>query len=192
MRNLRTVSLLACAVLMPLVSSGCIQLFSMGIFTPIPVPPWVPDRVEERLCNRSDYDTPILPPIPAGYRPLCEDPPDRQTILRAMPRVVRGVCGQGTRSRSRRQLQHPIHDAARGIPPREALHRPAHGLETRPIVEQLTHLAGEPGPPSLMRHCRSGAPLRVAFVDDEGRLVEPGDVQVVRGPSASARAAPAA
>jgi hypothetical protein len=91
MRNLRTVSLLACALLMPLVSSGCIQIWSMGIFTPIPVPPWVPDRVEQRLCNRSDYDTPILPPIPPGYRPLCEDPPDRQTIMRAMPQVVRGV-----------------------------------------------------------------------------------------------------
>jgi hypothetical protein len=93
MRNLRTASLLACVLLMPLVNSGChgFAPFTMGIFTPIPIPPWVPDRVEERLCNRSDYDTPILPPIPPGYRPLCEDPPDRQTILRAMPRVVRGV-----------------------------------------------------------------------------------------------------
>jgi hypothetical protein len=43
------------------------------------------------MCNRSDYDTPILGPIPDGYRPLCEDPPDRQTIMRALPRVPRGV-----------------------------------------------------------------------------------------------------
>jgi hypothetical protein len=33
----------------------------------------------------------VLPPIPPGYRPLCEDPPDRALILRTMPRVTRGI-----------------------------------------------------------------------------------------------------
>ena len=69
--------------------SGCIPP-GFGI-APIPVMPWVAERMEEKICNKNDYRTPILPPIPPGYRPLCEDPPDRAAILRAMPRVVRGV-----------------------------------------------------------------------------------------------------
>jgi hypothetical protein len=91
MRKVRTLLLLAGAMVAPLLGSGCINPFAMGFATPIPVQPWVPDRVEERLCNKTDYNTPILPPIPPGYRPLCEDPPDPATILRAMPRVTRGV-----------------------------------------------------------------------------------------------------
>jgi hypothetical protein len=80
-------ALLACAL-----ASGCIPSpFSMGLATPIPIPPWVPERMEEKICNHNDYRTPIMPPIPPGYRPLCEDPPDRAAILRAMPRVTRGV-----------------------------------------------------------------------------------------------------
>jgi hypothetical protein len=48
--------------------------------------------MEERVCFKHiDHRTPIMPPIPAGYRPLCEDPPDRAAILRAMPRVTRGI-----------------------------------------------------------------------------------------------------
>src|SRR4051812_20901987 len=84
--------LLLGALAVPLTGSGCFpNPFSMGVFTPVPVQPWVAEWAEERLCNKTDYNTPILPPIPAGYRPLCEDPPDRATILRAMPRVTRGV-----------------------------------------------------------------------------------------------------
>jgi hypothetical protein len=70
--------------------AGC-NPFSMGIFTPIPVQPWMIDQVEARMQNPSDYNTVILPPIPPGYRPLCEDPPDRAAILRAMPAVARGI-----------------------------------------------------------------------------------------------------
>jgi hypothetical protein len=92
MRTIRSVWLIAGALLAPFVGSGCVpNPFSMGIFTPIPVQPWVADRTEERLCIKSDHNTVIMPPIPPGYRPLCEDPPDRATILRAMPRVARGI-----------------------------------------------------------------------------------------------------
>jgi hypothetical protein len=56
-----------------------------------PIQPWVPTYVEERIRERSDNDTVVLPPIPPGSTPPCEHPPDRATILRAMPRVVRGV-----------------------------------------------------------------------------------------------------
>jgi hypothetical protein len=71
--------------------SGCVNPASMAFFIPIPIQPWVSDQIEERLVNKSDHRTPILPPIPPGHRSLCEDPPDRAEILRAMPRVARGV-----------------------------------------------------------------------------------------------------
>ncbi len=82
---------LAGIVALTLGSSGCFNPLGMGIFTPIPMQPWVNDRIEERLRFQNDHRTPILPPIPPGHRPLCEDPPDRSEILRAMPRVTRGV-----------------------------------------------------------------------------------------------------
>jgi hypothetical protein len=65
--------------------------FELNRFWAEPGPRWVPDHVEERMCDRSDYDTPILGPIPEGSRPLCEDPPDRQAIMRALPRMPRGI-----------------------------------------------------------------------------------------------------
>lgn len=86
----RTFQWLLAGVLAGLAAGGC-NPFSMGVFTPIPMQPWVADRIEERLCNKSDHRTPILPPLPAGYTPICEDLPDRAEILRAMPRVTRGV-----------------------------------------------------------------------------------------------------
>jgi hypothetical protein len=89
MKTLRNWMLLAGAVL-GLTGSGC-NPFGMGIATPIPVQPWMIDQVEARLQNLSDHYTTILGPIPPGYRPLCEDIPDRATILRAMPPVPRGI-----------------------------------------------------------------------------------------------------
>jgi hypothetical protein len=82
--------MLAGALLAPFVSAGCYP-YSMGIFTPIPIPPWVTERMEEKYCYKNDHRTTIMAPIPPGFRPLCEDPPDRAAILRALPRVARGV-----------------------------------------------------------------------------------------------------
>ena len=70
-------------------SSGCIP-FGMGLATPVPIQPWVADSIEERLTTK-DHKAPVLPPIPPGHRPNCEDPPDQAQILRAMTRVTRGV-----------------------------------------------------------------------------------------------------
>ena len=71
--------------------SGCWPL-SMGFATPIPVPAWVTERMEEKYCWKNDFRTPILPPIREGFPPpLCEDPPDEARILRAIPHVCRGV-----------------------------------------------------------------------------------------------------
>jgi hypothetical protein len=94
MRKLRKLLLLA-ALAAPVALSGCfpsIYPLSMGIYTPVPVPPWVTERMEERYCYKNDFRTPVLPPIiPGQPPPLCDDPPDEARILRALPKVVRGV-----------------------------------------------------------------------------------------------------
>ena len=70
---------LVAALVAACASAGCIP-FSMGIATPIPVPPWVTERMEEKYCYDKDFKTPVLPPIreglpaadvrgPAGRRP---------------------------------------------------------------------------------------------------------------------------
>jgi len=92
MRKVRTLTLLAGALLAPLLSIGCTHPFSMGIATPIPVPAWTTERMEEKYCFKNDHRTPIMPPIKPGFPPpLCEDPPSQSEILRAMPHVTRGV-----------------------------------------------------------------------------------------------------
>jgi hypothetical protein len=71
--------------------SGC-NPYAMGLATPIPIPPWVTERMEEKYCYKNDQRTPIMPPIREGFPPpACEDPPDEASILRAMPHVKRGV-----------------------------------------------------------------------------------------------------
>jgi hypothetical protein len=91
MRRARSWVLLALALAGPTGLSGCIPV-SMGIVTPIPVPAWVTERMEEKYCFKNDFRTPILPPLRPGFPPpLCDDPPDDSRILRAMPHVTRGV-----------------------------------------------------------------------------------------------------
>jgi hypothetical protein len=91
MGTVRTSRLIAAAVLACSGVMGCMPL-SMGLLTPIPVPPWVTERMEEKYCHKNDYRTTILPPIPDGAPPpICEDPPSVGEVLRAMPHVKRGV-----------------------------------------------------------------------------------------------------
>ena len=82
MSRLRKLFVLAGVLLAPLLS-GC-NPFTMGIFTPVPVQPWMADRLESRLQYSNANFTNILAPIPPGYTPICEDPPDRATIIRAI------------------------------------------------------------------------------------------------------------
>ena len=89
MKKARTVLLLATALLAP-VLNGCNGI-PMGFATPVPVQPWAAEYIEEKFCFNTDFKTPVLPPIPPGHRPLCEDPPDMAEVLRAMPRVCRDV-----------------------------------------------------------------------------------------------------
>jgi hypothetical protein len=86
----RKVLLLALAVL-PALSVGC-NPFGLGFLTPVPVQPWTAERIEQKLNHKNDGRVPIMPPIRAGYpAPICEDAPSDGEVLRAMPRVPRGV-----------------------------------------------------------------------------------------------------
>jgi hypothetical protein len=91
MGKVRTLVLIAGAILALVGSGGCYP-FSMFVFTPVPIQPWVSERMEEKYCYKNDHRTPIMPPIREGFPPpLCEDPPDESQVLRAMPHVTRGV-----------------------------------------------------------------------------------------------------
>ena len=89
MKKWRSWVLLAVAAITPALG-GCYP-YSMGIFTPIPIAPWVTERMEEKYGAKNDFRVPVLPPIREGFPPpTCEDPPDEAAILRAAPRVCRG------------------------------------------------------------------------------------------------------
>jgi hypothetical protein len=90
MSRMRKAGLLIAAVFAPL-TSGCTP-FSLGFLTPIPVQPWVADRMEDKFLHKNDYRTPIMPPIREGFPPpVCEDPPTEREVLRTMKHVARGV-----------------------------------------------------------------------------------------------------
>jgi hypothetical protein len=89
----RKLRLLALAAL-PAATTGCYttgaELFSP--FIPVPVQPWVAERLDQKLAHKNDGRVPIMPPIAPGKPPpICEDPPSDSEVLRAMPRVPRGV-----------------------------------------------------------------------------------------------------
>ena len=91
MNKVRTWVLLAVAAVASTSAVGCVP-YSMGPFTPIPVMPWATERMQEKYLYQNDFRTPILPEIREGFPPpVCEDPPDEAAILRAMPRIARGV-----------------------------------------------------------------------------------------------------
>jgi hypothetical protein len=63
-----------------------------ALATPVPVAPWVTERMEEKYSTPNDFKTPILPPIREGFpAPPCEDPPSDDEVLQHMPPVRRGV-----------------------------------------------------------------------------------------------------
>jgi hypothetical protein len=79
------------ATVVPVWAVGC-HPFSMGPFTPVPIQPWVAERMSDKYDHKNDSRAPIMPPIRDGYPPpICEDPPSDQEVLRALPRVARGV-----------------------------------------------------------------------------------------------------
>ena len=92
MIKVKTLGLLAGALVAALAQAGCFNPYSAGIATPVPVPPWVTERMEEKYSFKNDHRTPVMPPIRPGFAaPLCEDPPGQDEILRAMPHVLRGL-----------------------------------------------------------------------------------------------------
>jgi hypothetical protein len=91
MATVRTWGLRAGLLLTPLLAAGCFPpLAWMASFSA--VQPWATERMEDKYAHKNDYRTSILPPIREGFPPpICEDPPSEQEVLRAMPRVTRGV-----------------------------------------------------------------------------------------------------
>lgn len=90
MFRIRRLLLLATAVL-PALAAGC-NPFSLGLLTPIPVQPWVAERMDQKYNHRNDGRVPIMPPIRDGYPPpICEDAPSDREVLRAMPKAARGI-----------------------------------------------------------------------------------------------------
>jgi hypothetical protein len=84
-------SLLVLLAGVPLAAVGCNPL-SMGWLTPVPVQPWVAERMDDKFMHANDYRTPVMPPIRDGYPPpLCEDPPTEREVLRTLRRVKRGI-----------------------------------------------------------------------------------------------------
>jgi hypothetical protein len=91
MARIRRYLLLLATAVAPALTVGCNPL-TLGLWTPIPVQPWVAERMDAKFNHRNDGRAPIMPPIRDGYPPpICEDPPSDQEILRAMPRVARGI-----------------------------------------------------------------------------------------------------
>jgi len=89
MAGIRKLGALAAGALAAL-AVGC-HPFGMGIFTPVPVQPWVAERMEQKYTPAAGDITPIMPPIRDGYPlPLCEDPPGDHEILRIF-KLRRGV-----------------------------------------------------------------------------------------------------
>ena len=76
----------------PLIAGAGCNPFTMGLLTPVPIQPWVTERMEQTYAHKTDGRTPIMPPIRDGFPPpICEDAPSDAEVLRALPRVPRGV-----------------------------------------------------------------------------------------------------
>ena len=87
----RNIRMLAFAPALAVGGTGCNPL-GLGFLTPIPVPPWTTERMEQKYAHKNDGRAPLMPPLRNGYPdPICEDAPSDQEILRAMPRVPRGI-----------------------------------------------------------------------------------------------------
>ncbi|CEF49302.1 unnamed protein product [uncultured bacterium] len=65
----------------------------------VPVQPWATEWTEEKSCIKNKFRTPILPPLREGSPRECEGPPDEAEVLRALPRVSKGIEGVYKESR---------------------------------------------------------------------------------------------
>lgn len=84
-------SFLLLVSLAPVAATGCTP-WGAGILTPVPVQPWMADRLEDKYMHKNDHRTPIMPPIKDGFPPpMCEDAPTEREVLRTLQRVARGV-----------------------------------------------------------------------------------------------------
>lgn len=71
--------------------AGC-SPFGAGLLTPVPIQPWVAERMEDKFMHKNDYRTPLMPPIREGYPPpMCEDAPTEREVIRTLKKVKRGI-----------------------------------------------------------------------------------------------------
>jgi hypothetical protein len=90
MRKIRWLAL--AGLMLGIGASGCTPFLIGSAPIPVPVPPWVAESLEAKYSSRLKERTPIMPPIiPGQPLPTCEDPPTAEEILRALPRVTRGI-----------------------------------------------------------------------------------------------------
>src|SRR5262245_50841273 len=81
--------LMVAALVAPAGLVGCLPV---PLLPPVPVQPWVTERLEEKYQHPNDWRTPVMPPIRDGFPPpLCQDEPSEQEVLRTMRRVTRGI-----------------------------------------------------------------------------------------------------
>ena len=82
--------------LLPAGGAGCNPL-GMGLLTPVPVPPWTAERLEQKLNHKNDGRVPIMPPILDGVPPpICEDGPAIRKSCGRCP-ACRGACRISTK-----------------------------------------------------------------------------------------------
>lgn len=83
---------LALLTAVTLAGSGCAPFVFSHVPMPIPVPPWVSERMEDKYTSRFKERTPVMPPILPGTPPVtCMDPPSDEEVIRALPKVARGI-----------------------------------------------------------------------------------------------------
>ncbi len=89
MARLHTKLFVIAGLIAPAGLAGCLPI---PLLPPVPVQPWVTERMEEKYAYPNDWRTPIMPPIREGFPPpLCQDEPSEMEVLRAMHRIPRGV-----------------------------------------------------------------------------------------------------
>ena len=63
---LRRKMLLLATAVFAAAGTGCYPT-AMGILTPVPMQPWVTERMEQKYAFKNDFRTPIMPPIRDGF-----------------------------------------------------------------------------------------------------------------------------
>jgi hypothetical protein len=67
------------------------QVVPASAVTPIPIMPWIGERLQQKCEDQNNPRTPTVPPIRDEAASSCEAQPDQAQVLRALPRVQSGI-----------------------------------------------------------------------------------------------------